>query len=263
MLPYFEWHQINLGPITIQIWGLLVALGFMCAIAWSYWLARKYFLSEQVILDMALWAIMGGFVFARLFFVFFYSLDYFYQYPIDIFKIWLGGASSFGGFFGAGIAIYFFAKLRHFSWKELSPYIDITAFGLWLGWGVGRIGCFLIHDHPGRLSDFWLAVNFPAGARHDLGLYDSLLAFGIFIFLLLFFKKIVKRGWGSIVFLTFGIYAFVRFWLDFLRARDLPVIDVRYWYLTPMQWGILLGFGLLTFWLLWRKIGQSKNGRIA
>jgi len=263
MLPYFTWHQISLGPITIQVWGLLVALGFAAGVAWAYIWARKYFLSEQVILDLALWTLIGGFVFARLFFVVFYSFDYFYQYPIDIFKIWLGGASSLGGFFGAGVAMYLFAKFRRFSWKELAPYVDILTFGLWLGWGIGRMGCFLIHDHPGRLSNFLLAVNFPAGARHDLGLYDSLLALCIFVFLLCLFKKIVKRGWGKVLFITFAMYALVRFWLDFLRAQDLPGADARYWLLTPMQWAILVGFGLLTFWLGWRKIGQSKNGEVA
>src|SRR5204862_179026 len=42
------------------------------------------------------------------------------------------------------------------------------------GWMVARLGCFSVHDHPGVLTSFPLAVQFPGGARHDLGLYDAI-----------------------------------------------------------------------------------------
>gem|GEM_PF-3842962 len=35
MIPYFELHTISLGPITIQVWGTLVALGFLAAVWWA------------------------------------------------------------------------------------------------------------------------------------------------------------------------------------------------------------------------------------
>ncbi len=264
MLPYFEWTQISLGPLTIQVWGLMVSLGFVMGLVLAFYLAKKYFLSEQVVLDLALWVMVGGFIFARLFFVLFYSFDYFYQYPGDIIKIWLGGASSLGGFFGAGLAVYLFVKKRHFSWREIAPYLDIMTIGLWLGWAIGRIGCFFIHDHPGRLSSFFMAINFPGGARHDLGLYDALLAAVIFMIFACLFNRIIKSGRGMILLWSFVMYGWVRFWLDFLRATDLPGSDARYWLFTPMQWVVLILTGLLTFSWIWSKLRQAKdNGRIA
>lgn len=264
MIPFFEYNAFVFGPITIQVWGVFVSLGILAAVFLSMRLAKKYFLSDQLMLDIALWALMGGLLGARIFHVLFYALDYYQQYPGEIFKFWHGGASSLGGFAGAGLAVFMFAKLRRFKLVDFAPYLDISVLSLWLGWAIGRLGCFFIHDHPGRLSHFFLAVNFPGGARHDLGLYESILALGIFVVYFLLFKKLIKIQWGLVAMLSFMDYALARFLLDFLRATDLPWSDARYLYLTPAQWGMIGVFSALTFLLIWIKIKRHKNiGRIA
>lgn len=242
MIPYFQYNLIILGPIPIQIWGLFVSLGLLVGILLAYYSAKRYLLSGEVILDLSIWAILGGLLGARIFHIVFYEPVYYIQYPWDILKFWQGGASSLGGFVGTGLAVYIFVKLRHFTLKEILPYIDIASVSLWLGWGIGRIGCFMIHDHQGKLSNFFLAVNFPSGARFDLGLMDSLLGFALFIIYFLLFKKLVKIHWGLVTIFSFMDYAIVRFLLDFLRATDLPNSDVRYLFLTPAQWGMILIF---------------------
>ncbi len=260
MLPFFQANSFILGPLTIQVWGMLVSLGIVAGLLLSCHLAKKHFLSTNVLLDMAIWALIAGFIGGRLFFVWFYALDYFLNNHLDILKFWQGGASSLGGFFGAMIAIWIFAKKRHFSFKELLPYLDIGIVGLWLGWGIGRLGCFFIHDHPGRLSDFFLTVNFPDGARYDMGLYDSFLGFAIFIIFILLFKYLTRKKWGLVTVLSAGLYAMARFMLDFLRATDLPASDLRYFYLTPAQWGsIFVLAGILTLLLFWNKIVSTKE----
>lgn len=236
----------------------MVSLGIVAGLFLSRYLAKKYFLSVDVLLDLAIWALVFGMIGGRLFFVLFYSLDYFLNNPWDIFKFWQGGASSLGGFFGAMVAVWLFAKRRHFTFKELLPYLDIGVVGLWLGWGIGRLGCFFIHDHPGRLSNFFLAVNFPIGTRHDLGLYDSLLGFAIFIIFIILFKYLVHKRWGLVTALSVGMYVVVRFFLDFLRATDLSQSDYRYLYLTPAQWGMLSVLLGLTIWLILSRIRTLK-----
>ncbi|MBI5729023.1 MAG: prolipoprotein diacylglyceryl transferase [Candidatus Magasanikbacteria bacterium] len=240
MIPYFQYNAILIGPVPIQVWGLMVALGIVAAVLLMQWLAKKYFLSPEVVLDLTLWCLIPAFIFARLFHVVFYNLDYFLLHPAEIFAVWSGGASSFGGFIGAALGAWLFAKRRKFSWKEFVPYCDIAALGLWLGWGIGRIGCFLIHDHLGTLSHFLLSVNYPGGARHDLGLYESILGFVLFIIFALSFQRLVKMRWGLVATLSSLLYAVSRFFLDFLRATDLPGSDIRYAQLTPAQWGMLL-----------------------
>src|SRR5260370_29558606 len=84
-----------------------------------------------------------------------------------LFKFW-DGISSMGGVIGAlaGIAVFF--RRRHL---QLRPYLDALALGTAPGWAIARIGCFLVHDHPGVRTTFPLAVAVPGRARHALVLY--------------------------------------------------------------------------------------------
>lgn len=259
MLPYFQVNSILLGPVTIQVWGLLVSLGIIAAAGMAYFLARRHFLSREVVLDVALWALVSGLIFSRIFFVLFYAPDYFFQFPLDVFKFWQGGASSLGGFFGAGAALWIFFRKRGFNFDGVLPYLDVGALSLWLGWGIGRLGCFLIHDHIGKLSNFFLAVNFPDGARHDLGLYESLLGLALFAVFFILFGKLVKICWGLTAWLSVMVYAVVRFFLDFLRATDLSASDARYAYLTPAQWGMIILIFALTFVYFWDKVRRQTK----
>jgi phosphatidylglycerol---prolipoprotein diacylglyceryl transferase len=264
MIPYFSFSVIHLGPVTLQVWGIFVSLGIAAAVLWSYFSAKKHGLSGDAVLDMAIGVIFSGFVMARVFFVLFYYPEYFWAHPFDVFKIWQGGASSLGGFIGAGLAFWFYAKIKKLRWNDLLPYFDVIAPGFWLGWGIGRLGCFMIHDHIGRLSGSFLAVNFPSGARYDLGLLESILGFILFVFSILLFKKMAAKMPGLVAGATIAVYAVIRFGLDFLRASDLQNSDARYFYLTPAQWGMLVVLAGLTFAYFRNKIStRTKIGEVA
>lgn len=258
MIPFFQANIIIAGPLTIQVWGLFVSLGIIAAVILARHWARKVFLSVDAVTDLAIWALVGGLIGARLAHIFLYDFSYYCQHWVEVFYVWQGGASSLGGFIGALVGVVLFAKKRGFTLKELLPYFDVMSLALWLGWGIGRLGCFMIHDHIGRLSNFFLAVNFPDGARFDLGLLESILAFVIFAVFSWQFLKIIKKKWGLVFGLSFAAYGVVRFGLDFLRASDLPSSDVRYGCFTPMQWGILLVFVGLTIYFICSKILKRK-----
>lgn len=240
-----------------------MSLGFIVGVILAHRLARRYVLSEQVIIDLIIWAVLGGFAGARFFHVIFYDPVYYLEYPREILKFWHGGASSLGGFFGAGIAVYLFSKIRHFTLKELLPYFDVGFLSFWLSWAIGRLGCFFIHDHPGRLTNSFLAVNFPGGSRFDLGFLEVLLSAGVFIVTALAFKYLIKKGWGYVAGKSLALYALARFFLDFLRATDLPFSDPRYAGLTPAQWGMISILAVLTFVLLKGKIRKQKINGLA
>jgi phosphatidylglycerol:prolipoprotein diacylglycerol transferase len=156
-------------------------------------------------------------------------------------RVW-EGLSSFGGFIAcAFLTWWFFRKEKLPFW----PYADNVAYGLSLGWFLGRMGCFVAHDHPGNYSSFWLAVPGmcptdtgradPLVACHDMGFYEGLFSLALLGFFLFMDRK--PRFQGFYVAWMATLYAPVRFLMDFLRHPD---VDARYAGLTPAQYGSVI-----------------------
>jgi phosphatidylglycerol---prolipoprotein diacylglyceryl transferase len=155
------------------------------------------------------------------------------------------GMSSFGGFAGALLGLGFYYGWSRRPWL---PAADLLAQGLVVGWVFGRLGCTLVHDHIGRPSEFLLAVRFPDGPRHDLGLYELLYTLVVLVPAVVVLNRRPRAPGTSVAVLAL-LYAPVRFLLDFLRQTDLPGADARYLGLTVAQYGCLvlagIGIGLL------------------
>ncbi len=239
MIPYFSYTSIPVGPLTIHVWGLAVASGMLAAILLARRIAERAGLDGEVIFDLALWVLMPAFIFSRLGHVVFYNPTMITAHPLDVLKIWQGGMSSFGGYIGAALGIYAYVKVRKI---KLRPYAEIAAYVLPLGYGIGRIGCFLIHDHPGIPCSCLLAVAFPGGPRLDHGLLLSMFGFSLFAVFVLLRRRVWTVGadrWRylPILLISYGSYRFI---LDFFRAWDLPHSDTRYLMLTPSQYGGVL-----------------------
>lgn len=237
MIPYFEFTTIPLGPITLQVWGLLVALGILAGAWAAARMAVRRGQNPQIIWDLTGWVTIGAFVMARVFMVL-YEPGYYLNDPLEFFRVWHGGFSVMGGFLGATIAGIWFLRRKQ---VDVHAYADTAIFGLPLGLFIGRIGCFLIHDHPGTLTDFALGVKYPDGVRHDHGLYLSINGLVLFLLFLWLARKNAKTGTYIVTFLIW--YGTVRFFLDFLRATNGPIVDTRYLSLTPAQYAAILMVG--------------------
>jgi phosphatidylglycerol:prolipoprotein diacylglycerol transferase len=254
MIPYFFWQTVMLGPIPLQVWGMFVALGAVVAVLLVRRAAKKRGLVRERMTDLVTQMLLCGFIGARVVHVVFYNHAPYLADPLEFFRVWHGGLASFGGFAGAAIALALFIQKHGI---DAFVVMDTLAEGFPLGWAIGRVGCFLIHDHPGTLSHSFLTVQYPGGSRFDLGLIEVLTGLFVEVLLLLSLRFLPRRGVPSTV--VIFSYLFIRFWTDFLRASDLPGSDVRYWPgLTPAQIGIcllllLIGFVFFSAW---------KKGRV-
>jgi len=229
MIPYIYLSQFNLGPIVINVWGVMVALGFLAAILVSYYRAKKLGLNQDVMLGMALWIIIGSMIVGRLFHVFLYEPTYYFAHLNEVFHVWQGGMSIFGGFVGSLLFGYIFLQYKN---ADFWRYAELVIYAMPLGLFIGRIGCFLIHDHPGTPTSFPLGIVYPNGQiLHDHGLYLSISGLILFLVFLTLnrLRKPPKYFYLSLFALWYGI---VRFLLDFLRYAD----ETRYWGLTPAQY---------------------------
>lgn len=227
MLPYIAATTISLGPITLQVWGSFVAAGFLVGTVIAAQRAKKQGLDSQVIWNLSFWLFLAAMLGARLFHVLVYEPGYYLAHPFEILDPRKPGFAIYGGILAAAGVFYIYA--RSFALDVLA-YADTLVWGLPWGCGIGRIGCFLIHDHPGTLSNFILAVKYPDGSvRHDLALYLSIIGFSIGALFLFLGRKARGPGFFLGAFLTLD--ALSRIWLDLYR-----VVDTRYFSLTPTQW---------------------------
>lgn len=241
MIPYFQFISFNLGPLEIQVWGLFVALGILIGAWISAGYAKKNGLDKDVVYSAAFWVIIGAFLGARMMHVLAYEPVYYLANLIEILQFWKGGLSVSGGFLGALVGYLLYMRSQSLSWLK---YADKVIYGLPLGLGVGRIGCFLIHDHPGTQTDFFLGIVQPGGgAIHDHGLYLSINGFILAIVFYFLAKKNRPDGFLLRFFMIW--YGVVRFFLDFFR-----VIDSTYFYLTPAQYFSLMMIAAAGIWII-------------
>lgn len=253
MIPFFELPHLSLPlGLKVDIFGVLSAAGVVVGASLAASQARRYWPGDdEPLKGMVTWAVLSGLLGGHFMHVFAYHPELLAgNDPWVILRFW-EGLSSMGGVLGALVGIFwYFHRIK----QPVGPYLDALALGTAPGWAVARIGCFLVHDHPGVRTTFPLAVDFPAdrfgGPRHDLGLYDFI-ALALLAIILWTIKR-WRPAQGRLMGILAVGYSIQRFLTDFLRASDLSFVDRRYGGLTPAQYivGVL---GLLGVWLLLRK----------
>jgi len=230
---------------------VLVALGILIGSRIAEWRAESDGVDRSIIADCATYTVPTGLILAYFLNAAFYEPHVLLDMLADprlLFKKYLG-LSSYGGFIGAALGGLWYRQKKRMSMTVIG---DHMVFGFVFGWFFGRLGCFVTHDHPGVVTDFFLAVDNYWGQgqpRHDLGLYEVFWCIVMMPILLLLAKK--KRPPGFYVGFVSLAYGPIRFFLDYLRETPEMNGDVRYVGFTPGQYGSLLitFFGL---WMLWR-----------
>lgn len=175
MFPYFDTSQWHVGPWSIHPFIILVVLG--CTVGYLITVRRvkPYGISQERISELVLWVFGVGFAGA--------SLGYLAYTPAALMAVvrhptrlvrFSGGISSFGGFAGGLIGAAAFFRVRGIARAQRLAIHDAVAFCLPFGWSIARVGCYLMHDHPGVRTSSWLGVRYPGGTRYDLGLLEIL-----------------------------------------------------------------------------------------
>ncbi len=232
MIPYFNITFPKILGLQIHMFGILVAIGIVVGARLTHRRGRELGLDDDRVASMITTILISGFIFAHLFAVFAYQTSE----PLTMWRLLnpFGGLSSYGGFIGAVGGLFYWCRRNQ---QPVMPYADALAYGLATGWMFGRLGCFSAHDHPGHKTDFFLAVQYPGGARHDLGLYEALWSAGVTtIFQILSRVGKQPRPLGIYLSLLVTLYAPVRWFFDSLRAYDTQGADPRYAGMTPAQW---------------------------
>ncbi len=167
---------IQLGPLAIRWYGLLIALGVLGGSALALRYAEKRGLDPEKLLDMAVWLVIAGIVGARVVYVLTSPAAFFGPggNPLDAFKVWEGGISIHGGVLGIVLATWWYSRAHKL---DMWAYLDVMSPIAGLGIIGGRIGNFMNGtDTGGRLTDWPIGFTWPDPGTPTLG------AFGRFVF---------------------------------------------------------------------------------
>ena len=167
---------LQIGPLNIYFYGLLIALGMSLAAVYGLRRCKQFGLKQDDVIDGALAIIPFAVLCARLYYCIF-QWDMYKDNPISILYIWEGGLAIYGGVLGAALGIIVFAKVKKVS---LPAVLDIVALGFLIGQSIGRWGNFFNREAFGSETDSFLRMGlFNTYTKtwefhHPTFLYESL-----------------------------------------------------------------------------------------
>jgi phosphatidylglycerol---prolipoprotein diacylglyceryl transferase len=259
MLPYpnIDPVLIAFGPFQIRWYGMMYLLGFVCSyFIVRYQLSRQkaFLLTQDQLLDLYFYLILGLVLGARLGYVLFYNLQEYLQTPWEAVAIWHGGMSFHGGMAGVLLGGGWYCHKNKVSFLSLGDLMVVTAP---IGLGLGRLANFINGELYGRITSVPWGMVFPQGGplpRHPSQLYEAILE-GVVIFSLLWMRKNRKIFQGELVVDFLILYGLFRILIEFFREPD---VQVGYlWGLLTMG-QLLSGLMILAGGILFFRLRSQK-----
>ncbi|MFY9487574.1 MAG: prolipoprotein diacylglyceryl transferase family protein [Solirubrobacterales bacterium] len=236
--------EIDLGPITLQTFGLMFAAAFVV----SGWLValrlRELDSPADWAYEIILAAAVGGVLGAKLWYAF-EEGDWSFDQLLSG-----SGLTWYGGALGGAAAVCAYAK-----WRGILSltFIDVAAPALAAGYAVGRIGCQLSGDGDyGTVTDAWWGMSYadgvvptPPGVEvHPTPIFETismaLLAMALW--------KLRNRFAPGVLFAIYLIVSGIeRFLIEFLRRNENVALGMTLAQLTSVAMVLIGGAMLLAY----------------
>ena len=219
--------EIELGPLTLQTFGICFALAFVAA---GLVLARRL----REVGEPPEWAyeiifsgLVGGLVGSR--------VDYIAQNWDDASDDLLGAFFSgsglvwFGGLVGGAVGVLLWARWR--GWLGLA-LLDACSVPIALGYAIGRVGCQLSGDGDyGTASDLPWAMAYPEGTVatltevHPTPVYEAL---AMSLVALLLWRLRHRMAPGSLFALYLVLAGIERLLVEFIRRNEAVLLGLTF-----------------------------------
>ena len=246
--------EIEIGPLTLQTFGICFALAFIGAGAVVWRRLEELGKPPDWAYEMGFAALIGGLVGSRLDFV----IQNYDDVKDDLFGNIFSGAGLvwFGGLIGGAIGVFLWAWYRGFLTTAL---LDLASPALALGYAIGRIGCQLSGD--GDYGENWdgpWAMAYADGTEpidetvHPTPVYETL-AMGLVAMVLWRLRFTLTNG------LLFALYLVLaggeRLLVEFIRRNEDAAIG-----LTTAQ---LFSVAMIVAGGLWLLLAARRTPRPA
>ena len=257
-------QEILLGPVTIHLYGLIIAMAIF--LGWFLAKKRAHFYKQslrssssqgltaglkipQTIFDdpVLLIPLVLAIIGARIYHV----LDFWEYYasnPSQIIAIWNGGLGIWGALGGVFLGFWIISKVKKI---DLASILDSASPSLLLGQALGRIGNFINQEGFGPPTNLPWGIyigpenrpfQFVNSTRfHPTFFYEAILDFIFFLILLFLSQRLKIKGQMFALYLIF--YSIARFIAEFWRIDTWVIGDIRIAHFIAVL-TFLLGIGL-------------------
>ena len=216
-------RQFSIGPLTIHLYGVVIAFGLVLATMYCMRRSREFGLTEDHVLDGVLWITPFAILCARAYYCAF-SWELYADDPISVLYIWKGGIAIYGGVLGAIVGMIVFCRIKKIS---LGATLDLVLMGFLIGQAIGRWGNFFNREAFGAETESFLrmgllnALTGEITYHHPTFLYESVWnALGFVI--LHFLSK--KREFDGQIALGYAFwYGLGRTFIEGLRTDSLYI----------------------------------------
>ncbi len=210
-------NNLQIGPITIHMYGLMVGIGFAAAYFICCIRARRKGLSEDILWGILLCAVLGIVTGSR----FLYYLVSIPQIRKDPSILWnfKNGYVVYGGIIFGVLYGYLYCRKKQVSFLK---YFDLVMPSVAAAQGFGRIGCFFAGCCYGRQTDSWFHIIYTHSdfAPNHVPLIPTQLisSAGNFLiagFLIWYSTKAKKDGAVGVMYMI--LYSMGRFFIEIFR----------------------------------------------
>jgi len=254
--------SIDLGPVTIHMYGLTLLVAIIACIGLTGLRWTRAGGEWDLVLRVAVWGVAAGVVGARLY----HDLTSWSEVPDPkwrgIFAVWEGGLGIWGGIlFGclAGAIV-----LRR-SGAPVFPFLDAAAPGLLLAQGIGRLGNWWNQELFGKPTErpWGLEIDperrplayFDNPTFHPTFLYEMLWDFAGVALLLVLSSRFRFRP-PALFALYISYYCFGRFFEELLRVDPAHEFGP----LRLNAWVSIVVFVLSTAFFVWWQFLRREPG---
>ncbi|MEN9643827.1 MAG: hypothetical protein RL238_496 [Actinomycetota bacterium] len=214
---------LDLGPLSIHAYGLMIALGVIAGV----WLSGRRLAASGAgtrddMANIAMWAVGAGIVGARIYYIITDASEP-WREPGKWLQVWKGGLGIPGGLILGVLVGVWAARRRH---VDVPMLLTAAAPAIPLSQAIGRWGNWFNQELFGRpttlpwgleIDDAHLPEGYASGTLfHPTFLYESLWNFALCGVLLLIDKKMRLRPGRLMAVYVVG-YSIGRFWVESLR----------------------------------------------
>jgi prolipoprotein diacylglyceryl transferase len=255
-------NVVELGPLTIHFYGILIAIGVIVAVVVARRRYERFGGSGELVERVSIWTVVLGFLGARIGYVITH-LHTFEGRPWAVLFIWEGGLALYGGLTaGAITAIVLMRRHR----GDVFAFADAVAVGIPLAQAIGRWGNYFNQELFGTPSTLPWAVEIAPGHRppeyaefatfHPTFLYESLWNVVVTVGVILWLERRGKLTKGASIAIYLLVYGTGRFLMELMRTDT----SFRLLGLSRNGWvsmGAVVGGAVLLWWF--QKRGERRT----